>query len=231
MRLCNKCTKVYEDGFLFCPHCGTPVSSAAGGESQVFESTSREPVSMGDHQAQPQHASQKPTKVKYTGLFVGLAVSTLIISFVLITSRNSDHAGTQLKNLPATTSQQNATPQSSVVRSTPIEQQLAVIDGVQSDATKVNRYRSLLKQLARTYSEDEQKIGDVTVKAMTMLEKEGVTESLLNIMEGMNHVYSIGTPNKSYASTTAVYVTLRTRGWSHNRAVSGVSGLVQDGLM
>ena len=66
-----------------------------------------------------------------------------------------------------------------------LEYQLATINAagyVSRDDITVARFRSLLDQLSTTYIENKQQIADMSVKAQQLLKKEGVKESLLNIM-------------------------------------------------
>ena len=76
MKLCNKCTKPYEDSFSFCPHCGTPGAHQPSTEAQASESPSPE---AGNYQEQTRPASPQPIAARHSGLFVGLALSALVI--------------------------------------------------------------------------------------------------------------------------------------------------------
>jgi len=92
-----------------------------------------------------------------------------------------------------------------------IEYKLAVIDAggfVPKDDLTVARFRSLLNQLSRTYVENKQQIADMTVTAQKLLRKDGVDESLLNIMEGLNQLFSKPLGNQKYAEYAVAYVTL-----------------------
>jgi hypothetical protein len=76
---------------------------------------------------------------------------------------------------------------------------LAFVDagGLPDDVT-VNRFRSLLGQLDDKYAGGAQNIADRTVVAQTLLKQKGVSESLLNIMEGMNQILPDGVHNQRY---------------------------------
>ena len=100
-----------------------------------------------------------------------------------------------------------------------IEYMLAVLDSgkpLSKPHPSVIRFRSLLKQLDETYIENPQEIADMTVTSQTLLrEKYGVEESLLNIMEGMNQVFSAKVQDQKYPEYLSSYITLRDKGMSH----------------
>jgi hypothetical protein len=111
-----------------------------------------------------------------------------------------------------------------------LEYQLATINAggyVSRNHITVARFRSLLSQLSSTYIEKEQQIADMSVKAQQLLRKDGVAESLLNIMEGMNQIFTRKIENQKYAEYIAAYITLRSKGQSHTEAVRGLQGLLR----
>lgn len=117
-----------------------------------------------------------------------------------------------------------------VIADDPIEYKLAVIDAggfVPKDHITVARFRSLLNQLSKTYLEDKQQIADMTVTAQNLLRKEGIKESLLNIMEGLNRLFSKPLVNQKYAEYAASYVTLREKGYSHSKAIQGLKAILE----
>src|ERR1035441_9059458 len=132
MRICDKCGNVNEDRYSFCPRCGTPIAHSTKVTPRFPASPS--PAIETINTLQEPALRAKPTN--YFWLFVGLTFSALVIVFALVIS-NSNSRGTPSSSSPRNTS----------ISDTPIEQQLAVIDGVGSDAIKVNRFRSLLTQL------------------------------------------------------------------------------------
>ena len=106
----------------------------------------------------------------------------------------------------------------------PVERQLAMIDKgyVSEDDIIVTRYRSLLADLADTYSRTKQQIADATVMGQKLLkEKFGIKESLLNILEDMNQV-TVTKANPNYAEYATAYVYLRKTGTSRQMAIRGV---------
>lgn len=112
----------------------------------------------------------------------------------------------------------------------PLEYQLATINAggyVSKDHITVARFRSLLNQLSSTYVENKQQIADMSVKAQQILKEDGVEESLLNIMEGLNQLFSRKIENQKYAEYLAAYVTLRNKGQSHSQAISGLKAILQ----
>lgn len=111
-----------------------------------------------------------------------------------------------------------------------LEYKLAVINAggyVPKNHITVARFRSLLQQLSDTYVENRQQIADMTVTAQNLLRKEGIQENLLNIMEGMNQLFSKPVGNQKYAEYAAAYVTLRGKGQSHSQAMRGLKAILE----
>jgi len=112
-----------------------------------------------------------------------------------------------------------------------LEYKLAVIDGVwgasEENNVTVARFRTLLRLLSSKYVENRQQIADMTVKAQELLRKDGVAESLLNIMEGLNTVMRIQVGNQRYAEYAAAYTALRSGGMAHQEAVDGLQALIE----
>jgi hypothetical protein len=111
-----------------------------------------------------------------------------------------------------------------------VEHQLAVIDAkgfVAEDDITVARFRSLLEQLSSTYDEDKQKIADMTVTARGLLRKNGIDEKVLNIMEGMNQLFSGKAENQKYSQMLAYYVAFRNKGMTHADAIENLRGIIQ----
>ena len=111
-----------------------------------------------------------------------------------------------------------------------LEYKLAVLDAgrsVPKDHITVARFRSLLKQLSDTYVENRMEIADATVTAQNLLRKDGIKESLLDIMEGMNQLFSKPIKNQKYIEYAAAYVTLRENGQSHSEAIRGLKALLK----
>jgi hypothetical protein len=108
------------------------------------------------------------------------------------------------------------------------EEQLAIIDGA-TDLSRNNltvvRFRSLLDQLVETFSGTAQSTADQTVMCQETLEGQGIKESALNIMEGMNQLFTSTNHNQNYPQWLAAYVILREKGMSHDLAIEGLRGL------
>lgn len=111
-----------------------------------------------------------------------------------------------------------------------IEYKLACINAGQRVAQNdinIARFRSLLKQLSKTFVEDPQQIADMSVKGQQMLKQDGISENLLNIMEGMNQLFYTKVANQKYAEYIAAYLTLRDKGQSHKQAISGLQEILR----
>jgi len=111
-----------------------------------------------------------------------------------------------------------------------IEYKLATLDKghvVSEDDVTIARFRSLLQQLDAKYADNKQGIADSTVVAQRLLREEGIEESLLNIMEGMNQLFLLELAELKYTEYATAYVVLRTKGQSHHDAVKGLKALLQ----
>lgn len=104
---------------------------------------------------------------------------------------------------------------------------------VSPDHLTVSRFRSLLNQMSGKFTENEQQIADMSVKALELLENEGVQERLLTIMEGLNSlpVTAKGLPSSwhEYRQYVAMYVTSRTE-LSHDTTIKGLRALIVETL-
>ncbi len=97
----------------------------------------------------------------------------------------------------------------------------------------VSRFQNLLAQMSGKFMENEQQIADMSVKAIELLENEGVSEHLINIMEGLNSlpVTSRGLPSswREYRQYVALYVSARTK-LSHDEAIKGLRAFIAETL-
>ncbi|MCK4306063.1 MAG: hypothetical protein KAY24_17620 [Candidatus Eisenbacteria sp.] len=84
----------------------------------------------------------------------------------------------------------------------------------------IARFRSLLDQLSAKFVEDRQQIADMAVMARKLLrEDNGIDESLLNIMEGLNTVFYSDLKNQTFAEYSAAYGALRSSGQTHDEVI------------
>ena len=113
-----------------------------------------------------------------------------------------------------------------------LEYKLASLDNggpVRAGDVSVARFKSLLRQLSETYVEDKEQIANMTVRIQQVLTKDGVKESLRNIMEGMNRVFDGPNSGQKYGEYGAAYAVLRIKGQSHREAVEGMRELASLG--
>lgn len=145
-------------------------------------------------------------------------VAYLTLLFLILTACNDSPTKTAARPTAPQPAKQQAS----------LEYMLATIDKgyVSSDDISIARFRSLLQQLDTKYSESKQQIADMSVKAQSMLKEKGLQESLLNIMEGMNKLFSSPADLK-YAEYLGAYLTLRDKGQSHNESVMGLQAILQ----
>jgi len=117
-----------------------------------------------------------------------------------------------------------------IVAGESLEYKLAVLNAggfVPRNHITVARFRSLLNQLSDTYIEDNERIADMTITARDLLRKAGIEESLLNIMGGLNRLFSEPLGNQKYAEYAASYVVLREKGYSHLEAIRGLKAILE----
>jgi hypothetical protein len=111
-----------------------------------------------------------------------------------------------------------------------LEHDLAVINAkgyVADDDITIKRFRALLGQLDATFPENRQQIADKSVWAINRLRDDGIEQNLLELMEGMNQLFSRPVENQKYADYLAAYLTFRLRGKPHAECVDGLKGLIQ----
>lgn len=98
---------------------------------------------------------------------------------------------------------------------------------ISRDNPSIAIFKTLLQQLDTKFVEDEKQIGDMSVATWKMLRNKGIGESLLNIMEGINELFSEKQVNLKYAEYASIYFGLRIKGHSHNEAVKRFKMLLQ----
>lgn len=111
----------------------------------------------------------------------------------------------------------------------PTAYKLAVIDegfGIPENHPTVLRIQSLLRQLSSIYGEDETVISDATAGGQVMLEKDGIRESILSLVEAANRFSSLKKLKVKYPEAMTMYVTLRIKGMSRQEAIEAVQGIL-----
>jgi hypothetical protein len=111
-----------------------------------------------------------------------------------------------------------------------LEYRLAVINTggniSENDAT-IARFRSLLTQLSQNYIEDTLQIANMSVIIRDRLSANGIDESLLNIMEGLNQLlWPQDSKKKRYSEYAFAYAGLRNKGLPHQDAIEILQGIV-----
>ena len=113
-----------------------------------------------------------------------------------------------------------------------LEYKLATIDAggfVREDDPSVARIRTLLGNLERKFSESQQQIGDMTVRAVEMLRDEkGVVQSIVDILEGMNRITTSSSGELKYAEMVSAYIVLRgDESQTHEESIAGLRGVLR----
>lgn len=194
---CDTCNSNVPEAAKFCPECGSALRPNVLGP----------PVSAGN----PSPEDREGLKRSHYSEVILIVVATFaLLTFAFLLMRSVGQDDSSGRPSPS-------------ARDQPLEQQLAIIDGVASDAVKVNRFRSLLAQLSSRYPENQQQISDRTAKASQYLRTKGISVSLLDLLEGMHQTYPGRDTDLTYTETLAIYTLLRDKaGESHKDTVDGM---------
>ena len=91
-----------------------------------------------------------------------------------------------------------------------LPQKLAVIENASLrgayDSALTYDLQQRLRGLARKFPESEGQIADMTVKAKELLAEKGVSQSLSQIMDGIDYMIPSGELGVTYAESAALYV-------------------------
>jgi hypothetical protein len=102
---------------------------------------------------------------------------------------------------------------------------LAILAGERDDTLKINRYKSLLSQLSNTYTDNEEHIAGTAYAVQGFLKDKGISETTLNVLEGLNSIFPGRVPNQKIDEWAKSYMILRDKGQSHEQAVAGLAAL------
>jgi hypothetical protein len=106
---------------------------------------------------------------------------------------------------------------------------MAIIDTKKSygeDDPLVKRYNNMFTQLSAKYVETEERIADMTLQAKNELEKIGLRESMISIMEGICRLTDRKTKSKKYADNVSCYLRFRAQGFDHSEALIKIQDLL-----
>ena len=95
----------------------------------------------------------------------------------------------------------------------------------------VKRYNNILNQLDNKYIETDERIADMLSVAKRELADDGLSEPIINIMEGINLLSDKYTRNKKFADNVTLYIILRHKGHSHSATIQNMQKLLNAGSM
>ena len=95
----------------------------------------------------------------------------------------------------------------------------------------VKRYNNILSQLDNKYIETQERIADMLTVAKRELANDGLSEPLINIMEGINLLNDRYTTNKKFSDNVSLYIIFRHQGHSHSATLQNMQMLLSAGSM
>lgn len=117
-----------------------------------------------------------------------------------------------------------------LIKREPLEYRLAVISTggyVRKNDAIIDRFRSLLDELSQNYIEDPQQIANMSVIVRDQMKANGIDESLLNLMEGLNQLlWPQDSGKRRYCEFAFAYVGLRNDGLTHGEAIERLQAKV-----
>lgn len=97
---------------------------------------------------------------------------------------------------------------------------------ISGDDITVKRFKHLIENMVQLFPEEnEEGIADGIVLTKNLLEKKGISESILNIAESLNKVFITNKGNITYNELCASYMTVRVKGQSSREAVLGLQSM------
>ena len=196
---CPECSRMISDKAEQCPKCGIKLTNEIILEAKI--------------------KAKKKSKKNTIFITVG-CLTPIIIFLILIIAISSSTDSSSSNDISKDTSNS--------IENNSVEYNLALIDSdgyITKDDAKVYEINRLLKQLELKYNENKNEIGDITAKAYSMLEKEKMNTSILEILNGMNKVIMDYNSNQKYSEIMVAYFLLRQSAYSHNDAIEGLKAL------
>lgn len=92
----------------------------------------------------------------------------------------------------------------------------------------LSEFRRLLDSLSETFIENEQQIADMTVTSWQALIEKNIYVSMLQMMDGIDQIFSEKIENQQYAEYMAAYMTLRMDDQSHSEAILGLNAILEE---
>jgi hypothetical protein len=149
--------------------------------------------------------------MKKTLIIIGVVIVTIFICSKLANSGNGTSSTSSYSNKDTW------------------EYKLAMLNAgtpVKNDDITVRRFRNILDNMTALFPEEnDQGISDGIVTVRNLLEKGGISESLLNIAESLNKIFIENKAGVKFNELSAAYVTLRLKGNSSSETVQGLQSM------
>ena len=118
------------------------------------------------------------------------------------------------------------------IKSESLDYRLAVIDTgsfvIEGDPI-IKRFDSVLDQLSYNYVEDRQQIANISIIICDKMKSNGIDESLLDIMDGLNKlIWPQDFKKRRYSEYLITYASLRNNGLSKQEAIETLQAIIND---
>lgn len=118
------------------------------------------------------------------------------------------------------------------IKSESLEYRLAVVNTesfvIEGDPV-IGRFSSLLDQLSNNYVEDRQQIANISIIICDKMKSNGIDESLLDIMDGLNKlIWPQDFKKRRYSEYLITYASLRNKGLNKQEAIETLQAMIND---
>lgn len=118
------------------------------------------------------------------------------------------------------------------IKSESLEYRLAVVNTesfvIEGDPI-IGRFSSMLDQLSANYLEDRQQIANISIIICDKMKSNGIDESLLDIMDGLDKlIWPQDFKKRRYSEYLITYASLRNKGLNKQEAIETLQAMIND---
>ena len=92
----------------------------------------------------------------------------------------------------------------------------------------VDFFEEILVELDKRFSESKEELGDKLVKAQELISDEGVSVKIAELALALMKISRITSDSLRVSEVLVSYASLRIEGWSHERAINGLSDMFRE---